>query len=88
MNEFAAYHTTLDNETLVRLAFFELRSTKKEARVSAKAELKQRAISEDELQRLKQEIRAAKRKERYQKRKNKNKKYGFWDFIFDVFLRG
>jgi len=88
MEEFIKYHQNLPNEDLVRIAYFELRKVKKQARKSARQVLKERKIVQQELEQIKDQIRQMKREERRIKLKNKNEKYGLLDFVIDVFLYG
>lgn len=88
MEEFYKYHQKLPNEDLVRIAYFELRKVKKQARKSAKQVLKDRRIEQQELEQMKNHIRQIKREERRIKLKNKNEKYGLLDFVIDLFLYG
>lgn len=84
INEFIEYHSKLPDEELVKIAYFELRKYKKEARVSAKKILKQRGLSKKQIELLKNNIRRRKQKERREKLKDKNEDYGFADFILDL----
>ncbi|SEQ20232.1 hypothetical protein [Neolewinella agarilytica] len=86
MNEFSDYHSSLPNEDLVSIAYFDKRKTKKEARLSAKSVLQKRAVSTYQIEVLKKTIRERKQEERKRKLKDKNEKYGLLDFILDVFL--
>ncbi|WP_273445220.1 hypothetical protein [Neolewinella agarilytica] len=86
MNEFSDYHSSLPNEDLVSIAYFDKRKTKKEARLSAKSVLQKRGVSTFEIEALKKEIKERKQEERKRKLKDKNEKYGLLDFILDVFL--
>ena len=88
MEEFLKYHKNLTNEDLVRIAYFELRKVKKQARKSARQILKERKIEQQELEEIKDQIRQMKREEKRIKLKNKNEKYGLLDFVIDVILYG
>ena len=88
MDEFLKYHQNLPNEDLVRIAYFELRKVKKQARISAKQVLKERKIEQKELEQIKDHIRQMKKEERRTKLKNKDEKYGLLDFVIDVILYG
>ena len=88
MEEFKEHHKTLPNEDLVRIAYFELRSFKKQARKSAKQILQERKISKQKLEELKEKIRQLKREESRLKLKDKNEKYGLLDFLIDFLLSG
>jgi len=88
LENYEKYHSTLPNEDLVRIAFFERRRIKKEARVSAKKVLAQRNLTLKELDALKNLIRRRKREERNMKLKDKNANYGIFDYIVDLILGG
>lgn len=88
MNEFEKYQSTLANEDLVRIAFFERGKMKKEARKSALKLIQQRKISNEDLQLLKSKIRTNKRQESKDKLREKNNKYGFFNYLFDLILHG
>lgn len=84
MNDFTSHHSTLPNEDLVRIAYFEKRKTKKETRLSARSILQQRGLSTYEIEALKKEIRERIREERNQRLKDKNDNYSILDFIIDI----
>lgn len=86
MENYQKYHSTLANEDLVRIAFFERGKMKKEARNSARSLLQQRQISSDEIKSLKDEIRTRKRKESEIKLREKGNEYGIWDFLVDLVI--
>jgi hypothetical protein len=84
MNEFSHHHSSLPNEDLVSIAYFDRRKIKNEARLSAKSVLQKRGVSTFEIEALKKEIKERKQKERKRKLRDKNEKYGLLDFILDV----
>ena len=84
MNEFTEHHAKLTDKELIRIAYFDRRKYKKEARKSAKEILKQRNLSKEKIEFLKNEIRRIKRKERKDKLSAKNESYGFLDFIVEL----
>lgn len=86
--EFTEHHLKLTNKELVKIAYFERGKYKKEARMSAKNVLEQRGIEDSHLASLKHEIRTSNRKERKQKLKDKDEKYGIVDFVRDMILGG
>ena len=86
MENYQKYHSTLADEDLVRIAFFERGKMKKEARNSARSLLQQRQISSDEIKSLKDEIRTRKRKESEIKLREKGNEYGIWDFLVDLVI--
>ena len=86
LSEYEKHHSGLPNEDLVRIAYFEASNIKKEARKSAKKILADRRLSVNQLEKLKSQIRKFKREERSAKLRNKNEKYGIWDFLLDLIL--
>lgn len=87
-NDYYKHQRNLPTEDLVRIAYFELRKTKREARHSAKRILKERNVKDEELQDYKSQIRKLKQEERKIKLKNKNEKYTIWDFLIDMLFSG
>ena len=87
-NEFYKYQSKLDTQDLVRIAYFELNKSKKEARASAKLILKERNVKDERLQDYKNQIRKIKREERKQKLRNRDEKYNIWDFLLDIIFSG
>ena len=87
-NEFYEHQSKLPNEDIVRIAYFELRKIKKEARETAKLILKERNIKNEHLQDYKNQIRKSKREERKQILRNKNEKYNILDFLLDLLFSG
>lgn len=87
-NEFYKYQRKLDTQDLVRIAYFELNKSKKEARASAKLILKERNVKDERLQDYKNQIRRIKREERKQKLRNRDEKYNIWDFLLDIIFSG
>lgn len=87
-NDYNEHQINLPTEDLVRIAYFELRKIKREARHSAKRILKERNVKDEVLQDYKNQIRKTKREERKLKLKNRNEKYNIWDFLLDILFSG
>ena len=86
MENYQKYQSTLPDEDLIKLAFFERGKIKKQARISAKKILQLRNLSNVEIEKLKDKIRKRKREEIKIKLKSKNNKYRIWDFLMDMII--
>lgn len=82
--EFYKYQSNLPDEDLIRLAFFNIRKTKKEARKSAKSILKERNLSTQEINEYKDSIKKLRRREL----NSKESDYSILDIIIDIFCGG
>ena len=87
-NDYYDHQRNLPTEDLVKIAYFERRKIKREARHSAKQILIERNVKDEELQDYKNQIGEIKREERKLKLKNKNEKYNIWDFLLDMIFSG
>ena len=87
-NDYYDHQRNLPTEDLVKIAYFERRKIKREARHSAKQILIERNVKDEELQDYKNQIGEIKREERKLKLKNKNEKYNICDFLLDMIFSG
>ena len=87
-NDYYDHQRNLQTEDLVKIAYFERRKIKREARHSAKQILIERNVKDEELQDYKNQIGEIKREERKLKLKNKNEKYNICDFLLDMIFSG
>ena len=71
-SEYYNHLSGLPTEDLVRIAYFELRKSKKEARQAAKRILKERNIKDDIIREFKADIRVRKQMERRAKLRDNN----------------